>query len=151
MGIRIASAKDSSKLWAIHRKALLVGSKNFYTDEQMKVWVDDLSSDTYEEGMKKEEIFVFEENDNIMGFGQAKKGEIVRIFVDPEFQERGIGKELFDQALRIASKEVKKVKVESTLNAQSFYEKYGFEKIMDKFVERKGVKIPIIVLEYSVT
>jgi N-acetylglutamate synthase-like GNAT family acetyltransferase len=134
----------------IHTSAVKTVCKDFYTKKQIEAWLEGRSPEGYE-GIKKGEMYVAEDDNKIVGFGHAIPGEVVAVFVDPTFHKKGIGKQLLDYGVKIASKVKKKVNVESTINAESFYKKHGFVKVKDDVCIRRGVEIPIIVMEYSTT
>lgn len=151
MGIKTATTNDAKEMHRIHTSAVNTTCKDFYTEKQIKAWLEGRSPEGYYEGINKGEMYVAEDEGKIVGFGHAIPGEVVAVFVDPTFHKKGIGKLLLDYGLKIASENHKKVKVESTINAESFYEKHGFVKVKDDVCIKRGVEIPIIVLEYSTT
>ncbi len=148
MEIKTAITSHAKEMHRIHTSAVKTVCKDFYTAEQIKAWLEGRSPEGYE-GIKKGEMYVAEDDGKIVGFGHAIPGEVVAVFVDPAFHKKGIGKLLLDYGLKIASKGKKKVKVESAINAESFYKKHGFVKVRNDVCIRGGVEIPIIVMEYS--
>jgi len=149
--IRPAIINDAKEIHRIHTAAVTTTCKNCYTDIQIKARIEGRSPEGYHNSIIKNEIYIVEDGNKTIGFGLVIPGEIVAIFVDPAFHNKGIGKLLLDYGLEIASKNQKTVKVESTINAESFYKKYGFIKIKDSVcIKRGNVEIPTIILEYSV-
>lgn len=151
MGVKTATIKDAEEIHRIHDEAVRETCKGFYTQEQIDVWLADRSPEKYHQKINSGQMFVAEINNKVVGYGHAIPGEIVAVFVDPTFQDKGLGKQLLEYGLKIALKGHKKVKVESTLNAEEFYKKHGFIKIRDDIHIEKGVEAPIIILEYSAT
>lgn len=151
MRIRIATINDSSAIHRIHDDAVKIACKNFYNEEQIRVWLDGRSPKDYIEKINKGEIYVAQEKDDVIGYIHAIPGEIVAIFVDPTLHKKGVGKLLLEHGLKIALKDHKKVKVEATINAESFYRKNGFVKVKDDIYIKKGVESPIVIMEYSNT
>ena len=151
MGIKTATIKDAEEIHRIHDEAVLMACKDFYTKEQIDAWLYGRTPEGYHEAIKKGDMYVAEDNGKIVGFGHAIPGEIVAVFVDPTFHKKGVGKLLLDYGLKIALKGRKKVKVESTINAEGFYKKHGFVKIRDGVHIKRGIEAPIIILEYSAT
>ena len=150
MVIKTATINDAKEMHRIHTSAVRTVCKDFYTEKQIEAWLEGRSPEGYE-GIKKGEMYVVKDGGKVVGFGHAIPGEVVAVFVDPTFHKKGIGKLLLDYGLKIALKNHNKVKVESTINAESFYKKHGFVKIKDDVCMRRGVEIPIIVMEYSAT
>jgi len=151
MKIKTATINDAKEMHRIHTSAVHTTCKDFYTERQIQAWLEGRSPEGYYEGINNGEMYVAEDDGKIIGFGHAIPGEVIAIFVDPTFHKKGMGKRLLDYGLHIASQNHKKIKIESTINAESFYKKYGFVKIKDDVFIKQGIKIPIIVLEYSTT
>lgn len=149
--VKTATIKDAEDIHHIHDKAVKKTCKGFYSEKQIAVWLADRSPAMYHSRIKGGGMFVAENNEKIVGYGHAIPGEIVAVFVDPTFQCKGVGKHLLNYGLKIALKGHKKVKVESTINAEAFYKKHGFIKIRDDINVTNGVEAPIIVMEYSAT
>lgn len=149
MKINPATIKDAQEMHRIHSNAVLKTCKNFYTKEQIDVWLDGRTPEGYHKGIEKGDMYVAVENGKTLGFGHAIPGEIVAIFVDPASHEKGVGSLLLEHGLKIALKKHNKVKVESTVNAEGFYKKHGFVKVRDDVHIKNGVESPIIILEFS--
>jgi GNAT superfamily N-acetyltransferase len=146
-----AKISDAKEMHRIHEDAVRTTCKGFYSKEQIEAWLEGRSPEGYHEAINKGDMYVAEDNGKMLGFGHAIPGEILAIFVDPNSQKKGVGKLLLDHGLKIALTDHKKVKVESTINAEGFYKKYGFVKIRDDVVIKKGIEAPIVVMEYSLT
>lgn len=151
MQIRPATTADAKEFHRIHTSAVNTTCKDFYTTIQIKAWLKGRSPEGYHEGINKGQMYTAEDKGKIVGFGHAVTGEVIAVFVDPAFHKKGIGKLLLDYGLKIASKDHTKVKVESTINAENFYKKYGFVKVKDAIFIKNGVELPMVVLEYSTT
>jgi len=148
MQIKTANPDHAKELHRIHTDAVNKVCQTFYTEKQTKVWLKGRSPEGYK-GIEKGEMYIAEEDGKIIGFGHAIPGEILAIYVDPVFHKKGVGKLLLEHGLKMALKNHKKVKVESALNAEGFYEKHGFVKIKDGVCLRNGVEIPAVIMEYS--
>lgn len=148
MQIKIAKLVHAKDLHRIHTDAVNKVCKNFYIEKQIKAWLKGRSPEGYK-GIEKGEMYIAEEDGKIVGFGHAVPGEILAIFVDPTFHKKGVGKLLLKHGLKMALINHQKVKVESALNAEGFYEKHGFIKIKNGICTRNGAEIPIVIMEYS--
>ncbi len=92
-------------------------------------------------------MYVVELDNRIIGFSHVVPGEIVGLFVHPEFSKQGVGTLLIKHAMQKARVDYNgPIKIEATLNAQEFYEKFGFKKASEIDVNRNNVKIRIVVL-----
>ena len=149
MKIRTATIDDAEEMHDIHENAVRKTCKNFYNKKQIDTWLEGRKPEGYYKGIKKGDMYIAEDKGKMIGFGHAVPGEINAVFVDPASCEKGAGKLLLEYGLKIALKDHKKVKVESTINAEMFYKKFGFKKIRDAVIIKGGVEAPIIIMEYS--
>lgn len=83
----------------------------------------------------------------MLGFCEAIPGEVFAVFVAPEWSRRGVGPALLSQALAGAAPTPRVVRLESTLNAVSFYERAGFRQIARSSVRRNDVEVPVVIME----
>ena len=84
----------------------------------------------YEDMIKNNKAFIAEENGETLGFVDADPGEVTRLFLVPEAAGRGLGKRLLKLGVEAAAKgHSGPIMIESTLNAQGFYERHGFKPI----------------------
>lgn len=85
------------------------------------------------------EIYIYEENNNIMGFVGLVENYIAGIFVEKNFRGKGIGKKLLDYAKSIKNNLTLNV-YEKNIDAVKFYKREGFtvEKFgIDKSTDEK--------------
>lgn len=85
------------------------------------------------------EIYVYEENNNIMGFVGLVENYIAGIFVEKNFRGKGTGKKLLDYAKSIKNNLTLNV-YEKNIDAVKFYKREGFtvEKFgIDKSTDEK--------------
>lgn len=85
------------------------------------------------------EIYIYEENNNIMGFVGLVENYIAGIFVEKNFRGKGIGKKLLDYAKSIKNNLTLNV-YEKNIDAGKFYKREGFtvEKFgIDKSTDEK--------------
>jgi N-acetylglutamate synthase-like GNAT family acetyltransferase len=86
------------------------------------------------EKSKKLDFFIKENDGKIIGTGCFDEGEIRTMFVFPEMQGKGFGKEILEFLVEFAkNKGHKKVFLYSSPEAEGFYKKYGFKKINDNY------------------
>ncbi len=104
MQIKSAKISDKENIYKIHTSTVREACKNFYTQEQIEAWLKNKSPEGYIEAIEKNEMFIAEENNQIIGFGHAIAWEIVAIFVDPKSHKRWVGKMLLQYAMKIAWK-----------------------------------------------
>jgi putative acetyltransferase len=86
------------------------------------------------------ETWVWETNGQLVGFMALIGNEIGGLFVDPEFQRRGIGGALVEKAQSLRGDLVVEV-FEKNLLGRAFYQKMGFQFLRQKFHEETGFEI----------
>lgn len=89
--------------------------------------------------LPQSEIYIYEENNNIMGFVGLVENYIAGIFVEKNFRGKGTGKKLLDYAKSIKNNLTLNV-YEKNIDAVKFYKREGFtvEKFgIDKSTDEK--------------
>ena len=131
----------------LHVEAVRMLCAPHYTPEIVEAWLANRSAQGYLRGIGAGATIVAELASNVVGFGEGVPGEIVAVFVDPVFAKRGIGSALLAHTLHLAQRNHGTVRLESTLNAVSFYERFGFSQVERSVVRRNRVEIPIVVMQ----
>ena len=75
--------------------------------------------------LTQSEIYIYEENNNIMGFVGLVENYIAGIFVEKNFRGKGTGKKLLDYAKSIKNNLTLNV-YEKNIGAVKFYKREGF-------------------------
>jgi putative acetyltransferase len=127
--IRRATLDDRQAIYEIQRAAILETCRRSYPEEDVTVWAGLLSPDSYH--AIQERYFVVAERDGrIEGFGQLdeQEGEVEAIYVSPSASGRGAGSAILQHLEQRARQcGLKELKVRSTLNAESFYARHGYQ------------------------
>jgi putative acetyltransferase len=144
--IRSAAAEDAQRIHELHMAAVRVLCGPHYAPEVVEGWLANRSAQGYLRGIGAGATIVAELASNVVDFGEGVPGEVVAVFVDPDFANRGIGSALLEHTLRLAHGHQGTVNLESTLNAVGFYERFGFTQIQRSVVRRNKVEIPIVVM-----
>jgi len=77
--------------------------------------------------IERNELWVAEEDDVVVGFvGLADHDMVDQIYVDPDFQDRGVGTELIDHAKRMHPNRLQLWVFQKNVGARRFYERHGF-------------------------
>jgi GNAT superfamily N-acetyltransferase len=106
-------------------------------------WAKDRGFETVKRSIDNSLCFgLFDSTDKLIGFARvltdyAVFGYIMDVFVLKDFRKQGLGKELMEYIMNYSDlKNVKRIML-ATMDAHSFYEKYGFkltehaDKLMD--------------------
>ncbi len=85
------------------------------------------TAETYCADCASGRITIAEQAGRVVGYVDAVPGEIIRLFIRPECSGKGLGQQLMEFGLASATAEGHdKIKIEATLNAVPFYERFGF-------------------------
>lgn len=141
-----ASADDAQRIHELQLAAVRAFCCNHYTPEVLDGWLDHRSAHGYLRGISTGAVVVAELGQLVIGFSEGVPGEVVAVFVDPDFANRGVGSLLLERALNLAQVDRHSVRLESTLNAVPFYERFGFSQVERSAVRRNQVEIPIVVM-----
>lgn len=145
LSIRTAQRADAAAIYAIHQASLMALCATHYSPEQLQCVFANKTVEGYYEAIDRAEMFVCERDSQIAGFGHALPGEVAAIFVHPDAVRQGIGSKLLNHAIQRARYEhVGPVKVVATLNAQSFYEHYGFLEVSRYALLCGEIEFPVV-------
>ncbi|PKO71158.1 MAG: GNAT family N-acetyltransferase [Betaproteobacteria bacterium HGW-Betaproteobacteria-14] len=147
VSIRSATTEDAQRIHELHTAAVRVLCAPHYTPEIVEGWLANRTAQGYLRGIGAGATIVAELASNVVGFGEGVPGEVVAVFVDPVFVNRGIGSILLEHTLRLTQEHQGTVRLESTLNAVGFYERFGFSQVERSLVRRNQVEIPIVVMQ----
>jgi ribosomal protein S18 acetylase RimI-like enzyme len=86
--------------------------------------------------LKENRVFVVEADEHPVAFMAMRDDFIDHLYVHPDYQKRGIGKDLLDFARRLSPEHIWLYTLQINLNARAFYEKNGFT------AEKFGVSPP---------
>ncbi|MBI4893939.1 MAG: GNAT family N-acetyltransferase [Acidobacteria bacterium] len=129
--IRRATAEDRHAICDIQRAAILETCRRCYPSEDITVWAGLLSPETYYD-VENRYIVVAESGGALEGFGQLNEteGEVDALYVSPKREGKGTGGALLRHLEeRARAHGVTQLKLRSTLNAESFYARSGYERL----------------------
>lgn len=129
--IRRATADDRHAICEIQRSAILETCRRSYPEEDVTVWAGLLSPETYY-GIENRYFVVAERDNALEGFGQLDEaeGEVDALYVSPRCESRGTGTALLahlEDRARVCG--LQELKLRSTLNAEGFYAKAGYQRM----------------------
>lgn len=111
----------------LHHRAIMATHENFYSVEQRRSWAFGLEPGQYRvpEGGHFD---VVEADDVVVAFCDHSVDEVLGLYIDPNWQGRGIGTALMRQAeARMVAAGGRIARVHSALSSQSFYERLGYD------------------------
>jgi putative acetyltransferase len=130
--IRDFALSDMNDVLDIWLKAS-IKAHNFVEGKFWESKLDDMR-ETY---IPSSDTYVFTDNGIIKGFLSLHGDTLAAIFVSPDFQGKGIGRQLMDKAKALREKLVLTVYRENAKSVQ-FYMKCGFEIVKERIDEHTG-------------
>ena len=127
--IRKAVRADADAAWDIRRAAVMSECASVYPLDQLEQWTGGTASRAFADAVE-ERFLVATVDEHVAGTGMIDltTGKIDAIFVHPAYMKRGIGAAMMRHLETLArSQGLRELKLDSTLNAASFYRSVGFE------------------------
>lgn len=144
MKIKAAKVEDHEMLTEVMRSSKAIWG---YEKEQLEKWKDELT--ITQDHIKQNHIFNLWKGDQIIGFYSYKEQgtnlKLDSLFVHPEFIGQGIGNTMmmdFLERVKPISKE--RIILDADPNAESYYNKYGFNTISLKKTSIQNRFMPIM-------
>lgn len=127
---RPAEPGDGAAVFEITRRSVAGLSSRHYSPEQIAGWMGDRTPSFYEEMVGRRKMVVAERDGEMVGFVDAKPGEVMRLFVLPDAAGTGLGRRLLAIGVEKARLDHDgPIRLEATLNAEPFYRRHGFERV----------------------
>ncbi len=154
--IRRAIHNDAEAIHLSHMRSIREICSKDYSPEQINAWTDrDFKAGLWWQAIDRDFIWVVEVNSVVRGFGHLANmgegvGEVLGFYFASEARGLGAGKYLMDVIKDEARKmDLKKIELNSTKTAKSFYEKSGFVQSADEdSVGMRGVQIECIPMVF---
>ncbi len=103
-----------------------------HTEKGIRLQVESNSSNKLIEKSCIVQYFVAWEEGQIVGICGFDKNRVHTLFVDIDFQNRGVGKDLLNNVLIMAAKDgIQSIDTWATFYSVPFYRSFGFEKIRE--------------------
>lgn len=145
--IRPAQQGDGQALYDVTHLSILASGQAFYSSEQLAGWMGARTAATYEAIIAKGNVMVAERNGQLVAFVDTEGGEVTRLFLLPEATGSGLGKHLLELGIERVKREYKEdIRVEATLNAESFYAHHGFKAVERGFFSHGVGGEPIAIV-----
>ena len=133
MDFRLFELKDAFEVSKLIKRSVRIRDNSGYTKEQIDSLADYYSPENFCLDLDKKVIYICAEGNKILGTATLLKDYIMAVFIDPDYQRRGIGKKLMFLLEKYALKKgYSKVWLIANFSAVSFYEKLGYVRIGEK-------------------
>ncbi|MHC8407009.1 GNAT family N-acetyltransferase [Pseudomonas sp. TMB3-21] len=132
--IRSAMQEDVIDISQVIVAALRQTNAQDYTPEIISEVEKHFSPEAIGQLLVQREVFVATVEGEIVATASLDRDVVRSVFVDPLFQRHGLGKALIAMIQSVAlSKEVRLLRVPSSITAEGFYASLGFNKVRDEF------------------
>ncbi len=126
--IHKAEREDAIAAWDIRNAAILAQCSGHYPEEQLLAWTTGEMTDDFAENVAKH-WYVATVNGSVVGTGMLdySTGQVDAIFVRPDRMGCGVGRAILAHLECFAAKSgLRRLTLDSTLNAAPFYRQCGF-------------------------
>jgi len=153
--VRRARPEDVDRVHQVHTGAIRSGAGGHYPPETVEAWVDAFNPANFSTNIQRLEFFVAElPAGRIAGFLalDLESRELDSLYVAPWGSGFGLGSYLLGFGEEVARLDgLEDLWLDASLNAVSFYSRYGWEEIGRHARIRKGVEIPVMRMEKQLT
>jgi GNAT superfamily N-acetyltransferase len=148
VNVRQARPSDSARLHELHTGSVRTLCSPYYTPDVIDGWLLNRRPESYLPEIERGDLFVVEQGVDVVGFGSAARGMIIAVYVDPDAIKQGVGSAIMRHGLEIARRgHDGPIRLEATLNAARFYERFGFHEVARSSVRRGDTAIAVILME----
>jgi|SRR5690554_2754370 len=150
--IREANISDHIAMDEVFRASAKAFCSRSYENRVIESWAGEPWPNRFLKNKESgDEQYVFTIDGNVVCFGSInlERHTLVSLFVSPEQSGKGIGQRMLEFLLeRAASSGIPVVKIDSSLNAASFYKRHGFiEMGQSIYRTQNGVEIGSVQME----
>ncbi|MCU1724392.1 GNAT family N-acetyltransferase [Pseudomonas sp. 5P_5.1_Bac1] len=152
--LRPAQAGDGAAVFAVTHQSISRLGRERYSSDQLLGWMGERTPEDYERSIAKGGMVVACLADQVVGFVDAEPGEVTRLFVLEQAAGQQLGSRLLQVGIEKAQAPgVERVRVESTLNAEGFYQRHGFVTLGHGVFSHGvgGAPIAVVTMERPVT
>lgn len=146
LNIRQGVLEDLPEIGRLFSNSVRELCKMDYDADVISHWIASRPPESRANHIDNKSMWVAESDGKIVGYLVSIPGEIIAIFVHPLYVKQGVGTVLGKLGIEIAKNGKRVVKLESTLTAQEFYKKLGFETEGYGYYSHgsEKVKIPVV-------
>lgn len=127
MSIKLAQQSDSGIVKVITHTTIKEIYPHYYSNGAVAFFLNHHSDESIASDISNDCVFLCcDSEQNAVGTVTIKKNEICRLFVLPQYQGNGYGKELLEFAETEIAKHYNEIILDASLSAKSIYLKRGF-------------------------
>jgi len=136
--IRLFEEKDAEEVVNLTIRCFKEINSLVYPPEVIEFMISRHNPERIISKAKKTTCLVFEDDCKVIGTVSLDKNYIFSLYVNPDYQGKGIGKQLMKSAEDIIFKEYNNITLNASLNSLIFYEAIGYIKKEEIYQEDYG-------------
>lgn len=134
--IRAFQPDDSVNVSNLVRKVIKESLSKDYPDATVQLLYIEYKPEYFKDPYRGQTIFVAKENNQIVGTAAIHNNLIMDVFVDPEYEGKGVGSELLSHLEQLARLQGHTTtQISANPYAIDFYEKLGYTKVEETYLE----------------
>lgn len=144
MEIQIYTVDRAREIADLFHQSVHAVSHTLYSADQKEAWAPTpVDYERWADRLNVKKPFIAIIEDRVAGFIELDAdGHIDCMYTHPDFQGRGVASSLYERLLDEAgAKNIKRLYVEASLAAKSFFEHRGFTTVKKNEVQRNGVTL----------
>lgn len=154
MEIQIYAANRAREIADLFHQSVHAIDSSVYTPEQKEAWAPTpVDYALWSERLNTKKPFIAIRNSRVAGFIELDAdGHIDCLYTHPDFQGMGVATTLYEHLLAEARlRSIKRLSVEASHIARSFFEHRGFSVVKKNEVQRNGVSLVNFAMEKYLT
>ena len=152
--IRPARAADAAPIIDIHRRSIQVLCRAEYSEKQLLAWIGKRTPEQLAQRIAWRTFLIAEMAGRPVGYAayHTGSGELLSVFVDPDYARQGIATALVQEIFADASRQgLRHMWLDSSLTAIPFYEKMGFKGVLETSHAFGDVPLECLRMEITLT
>jgi ribosomal protein S18 acetylase RimI-like enzyme len=120
---------DINEIVRIHKRCVSITNSKSYPVKNINEWLEQINYNNVTCQLKNSQWVIIKKERSIIGFSQfdIETDDLFQMQIDPDYQGQGYGKMLYEFIeLKFKKSKRSKILLYSTINAVSFYKKFGF-------------------------
>ncbi len=127
--IKLATLKDTDTVFDITQQTIDAVYPSYYPAGAVDFFKKHHSRERIEKDIENKIVFLCIKDDETIGTVTIRDNEILRLFVSPQHQKKGYGRELLEFAENKVREEYSEIVIDASLPAKSIYLKRGYKEI----------------------
>lgn len=138
MRIRQANLQDFDTIREITVQTIHEIYPHYYPKGAVAFFLEHHNDDNIVKDIQHNQVFLcFDSEQNAVGTVTIKQNEICRLFVLPQYQGNGFGRELLDFTERMISEKYDEIQLDASFPAKAIYLKRGYSVIESNVIRAK--------------